>query len=227
MPVYGKGRHNRYSPSHLERKGFGKIIARSEPTKKLQHRSEIGEWKQFSSPLSRVSSNIGVNLPGWIQQHHVEAKRPLAVLDWGCGDGATIEEVARRFPTGVHAYGYDHHSHAPWLKSENVKYIHQDAAGMPRYIKKGSMDLIYSHYGLTHLLVEMPVQEGIRYLSGLVAKLKPGGLFAMNIDNGHLLEVVPMVRALAKLFKAQFRVEYLNNRTAIRPRYFVHIVRLK
>ena len=227
MPLYGKGRMGRHDEHYLPKKGFGKIIVRRKPEKRIEHRTEFGEWKQFSSPLSRVSTNLGTDIAGWVRQRFEHTRRPLTVLDWGCGDGKTIEQVTQRFPGIVHAYGYDHRSYAPWLASKNVKYIHQDPGRMPRYIKKGSMDLIYSHYGITHLLQEMRTQDGIEYLHTLVEKLRPGGLFAMNMDAKHVREIAPMVLALKRLLKGRYRIESLEDHTASRSRYFVHVVRLE
>lgn len=196
MPTYGKGRAKRYTPERLSRIGFNRIISRNK--KRIQFGKQIGDWKQFRSPLTRVSEGLGIELPEWVRQHASAKKRPLAVLDWACGDGLAIRQLQQRFPEEVHAYGYDHHSHKDWLKDEHVKYIHEDAAKMLRYIKPHSLDVAYSFYGLTHYLHSISLPARIRYIRELVRKLRPGGMFVMNFDSSHLEQADILASALRR-----------------------------
>ncbi len=48
-----------------------------------------------------------------------EKKQPLVVLDWGCGKGQAIDELAKGQP--VHAYGYSVDSYKEWNNSKNTR----------------------------------------------------------------------------------------------------------
>ncbi len=228
MPVYGKGRVGRYRPEQLEKKGFGKVIFRAPGERRTRLRPEEWEWKQFSSPLGRVSQNLGVNLPTWIHARFEQKKKPLTVMDWGCGDGRTIEKLAQRFPNEVHAYGYDHHSREKWISNPHVKFIHQDPERMLRYMKDGSMDLIYSHYGLTHYLSGFTSgimwREQRAYLIALAEKLAPRGMIIFNIDPTQTGEIMPNISLLKQLLP-RYAVTYRIHHSGSRPYYVLRITR--
>ncbi|QQR93010.1 MAG: class I SAM-dependent methyltransferase [Candidatus Iainarchaeum archaeon] len=223
MPLYGKGKLHAWRYSR--KRGLGNIIERDEQ-KRVRLRQETARWTQFKSPLGRVSTNIGIDIPAWIQRRHAQKRKPLTVLDWGCGDGTTIEQLAKRYPEEVHAYGYDHQSRRTWITSTRVKYIHNDATSMLRYIKKGSMDLIYSHYGLTHLLYGQSLPERIRYTQRLAERLKPGGLFSMNFDSKHEMHIRPVAEALQRLLGKEYDVKLIIN-PQWPPKRFLHVQRLE
>ncbi|MDD5148012.1 MAG: hypothetical protein PHH08_00940 [Candidatus ainarchaeum sp.] len=193
MPVFGKGRkHGRIvlgkrrgnrEPKQL----LGKQVARSlsgfrafVPRQKwnIEHTS-FGSIKEFYfTPL------FGEN--GFISRRYMEKKRPLVVLDWGCGAGDAISGLASEYRRKVRAYGFAKDIHENWAKIKNVKLIGQTKEGLLRMLKDNSVDLIYSTLGLGYLFREMgeevTIEEGTDYVAKLFEKVAPGGKLVFECD---------------------------------------------
>ncbi len=83
----------------------------------------------------------------------------LNVLDWGTGEGTAISEMARRAKEeglgNVRFYGFGDMYYPSWQEApEGVTFIWDTAGGLPSYFKPEEIGLMFSHFGLTHLIPE-------------------------------------------------------------------------
>jgi SAM-dependent methyltransferase len=185
MHIYGKGRKGKFpksanrqkierEPQQIARKWGGK------PGKTRKVRAYVGQdaWGPENTPLQAINQNLQYSLSKSIRKRITEIKpRPVVVLDWGCGRGTAAEELAKKFGRAVKVYGFANIAHSEWAESRNVKYIHGVAQDLPRYLKNGSVDLLYSHTGLMHL----PAEEFPVHLAKLLPKLTIGGKLVTDI----------------------------------------------
>ncbi|MFH1234449.1 MAG: class I SAM-dependent methyltransferase [Candidatus Diapherotrites archaeon] len=191
MPIYGKN-HGKKAPS-LQRLDRTKI-ARVPGIRALQwhknietesirtERAIIGRhgWGSESTKLRAVNKNLGFSVTRDIRKRiRAVRPRPAVVLEWGCGKGTTAEEIAKKFGQRVRVYGFSDTAYKEWGNSQNVKYIHGIAQDLPRYVKNGSVDLIYSSIGLLHL----PPKAFQSNLAQLLSKLAAGGKIVTDIGN--------------------------------------------
>ena len=183
MPVFGKGRTERERERFLEKKVYrqvGKQRYRKRKKWNLEGTSfnwvaEIGFPRIFSSLLGERN---------FIEMRFREKSRPLVVIDWGCGNGRAIKELAEKYKGKVYAYGYSGDSYTEWGGNQNVKFIHATKEDLLRYVKDSSVDLIYSHLGLDYLFgkrLSAKTQEAIDYIAKLVPKLSKGGIACFGI----------------------------------------------
>lgn len=185
MPVFGKGRASAKRQSSLR-----SYVGREAFEKSNQvHYGPKDRFLLEGSSLRKVRGYFrglfGDN--DFIQQRYAQSGKPVVVLDWGCGQGQAIEEVGKHFGERVRAYGFSKDSHKEWKRATHAKLILNTADRMLRYFKPGSIDLIYSHFGLYHY-------HPAPYLVKLVTRLKPGGKIVFNLDSGKQYQ--EMVRKL-------------------------------
>jgi len=103
------------------------------------------------------------------------------VVEWGCGRGHSIADLARNNPRAK-LYGFSKESYREWNKllnkdpknakkqNTNLKFIHAEADDFFRYFKDNSIDIMFSKLGLCHLA------NFSQYLREVVPKLKVGGI---------------------------------------------------
>lgn len=112
-----------------------------------------------------------------------EKKQPLVVLDWGCGKGQAIDELAKGQP--VHAYGYSVDSYKEWNNSKNTKFIHSTNEDLLRYFKDGSIDIIYSYLAMAHMfsksIESRKSKRAINHICSLTRKLSKGGILGFDL----------------------------------------------
>jgi SAM-dependent methyltransferase len=100
-------------------------------------------------------------------------------LDFGCGVGRLTRALAGHFEQ---VYGVDISPSMVALAREynahisNCTFIENDDADF-RALPAGDFDLIYSFITLQHI----PPRHAMRYLRGLMGRLRPGGLFIFQL----------------------------------------------
>lgn len=203
MPVFGKGRSTGSKNQRQERRAeklkpqLGKEIRRLIPgfPREIRKRQIYGFDRTPFNEVRKMYDNVfgpRGNLTAkndFITRRYQEGGRPIVVLDWGCGAGTTIRELAREYGDKVHAYGFSKDSYNEWEHIDNAKLIQATMEDLPRYFKNDSVDLIYSKLGLDHVLGSKTSVD--RVLTPLLAKLSPGGKLVFDVDwNPGLIEKI-------------------------------------
>lgn len=218
MPTYGKGRNLRYKWKHLLARRLGLTLERvhkeGRNTPIRRYRLELGAWNIEHSPLSRVNQNLGVELQTEVEHLSRTRKGLIRVLDWGCGSGLALNQLVSRIEgRRIAAYGYDNQSHRSWLRNPRVKFIQEDATQLLRYLKRNSMDLIFSHHGLYHLFKSNPA-GATAYMIELAQRLRGGGMLITNFKQLSMIE--PHLDSLRASLPG-YRVSVIIPRLARKP----------
>jgi 2-polyprenyl-3-methyl-5-hydroxy-6-metoxy-1,4-benzoquinol methylase len=139
----------------------------------------------------------------------VRAQRPARVLDVGCGTGAYLTiPLGEMFPevtivgTDDDTASLDHARAAPHPK--NVSF----AGAVPQ----APFDLVIASEVLEH------VDDPPSFLSGLAARVRPGGRLIVTVPNGYgPFEALALTEVLLNLSGAQRLLRRLRGRPAITP----------
>ncbi len=109
-------------------------------------------WNFESTSLARISEILHVDLVGTVR-----ALQKPVVVDWGCGYGDAVRELAKDCPH-ARCFGFSKENYEPWRQltrdHPNLAFVHGHAGQFKRYFRrggKGTVDLIYSHGGLGHV----------------------------------------------------------------------------
>ncbi len=174
MPVFGKGRVGRAVKKNADSDPFETQLTRGERSKR-KYSKRFG-YGIRDSTLSEVEREFWYSLRRLIMKTHIRTKQPVVVLDWGCGTGRAITELAQIFPF-VKAYGISQDSYTQWKKNDKVKFIQEDAENSLRYFRDKGVDVIFSKMALYHLWSSGLMEE---YLKKLCNKLKIDGILLME-----------------------------------------------
>ncbi len=171
MPVFGRGRYNRGIRVNKETE-----LNRYNP--KVKSYRERHPWHKNRSTLNQVETFLGFSISDFISKRSKLLRRPIVVLDWGCGNGRALRDIARKFKQNVKLYGFSKDSFSDWNRSKNqITFIQETSENTTRFFSKVSVDLIYSHYGLNHLY-EQPKFE--KFAGDLIERLSVGGVLVFN-----------------------------------------------
>lgn len=199
MSIYGKGRTKRNSAHQRP-----KPLMRIRRLGKKRTFERIDEWKNISTPLRKIEESLGFNISGEISQRTRQATTPVVVLDWGCGAGNAAEAIAAKFGKKVSVYGCSDTSYKEWHAIKTVKLVQATKEDALRYFKKGTMDFIYSHLGLSH--TDLASEN---YLEKLLLKLRLGGKLVTDINrNDFPTYYTPGQTKTLALKNAVFELEY-------------------
>ena len=175
MPIFGRGRRRndlRFTGTQIVRTGKVKSYPRRE------------FWNDEISTLSRVETEFGYSLTNFIRKrfarnnHSKGTAKPVVVLDWGCGAGIALHMLDEIFGRQVELYGFSKDHYAEWSgNSKNIAFIQETANNSPRFFKERSIDLIYSFFGINHLLGSQNFYE---LLGQLLKKLSKKGRFVIS-----------------------------------------------
>jgi hypothetical protein len=135
--------------------------------------SSVGEADYRGFPLSQVVMHI---------MDRAQESAPT-IVDWGCGKGVAITQLSDKFPK-ARCYGYSREFHPQWTKNDSVKFIHAPSGELARYLKDGSVDLIYSYLGMGHMKDEEQTTE----IEKLIPKLKHGGCMLIDFLKAGTIE---------------------------------------
>jgi 2-polyprenyl-3-methyl-5-hydroxy-6-metoxy-1,4-benzoquinol methylase len=132
--------------------------------------------------------------------------RPIAILDYGCGDGALVSgllRLSRRLRRPLHVTAVDFHEVAPPALADTGSTVsYQVNAAWHR--NPGHYDVIF----LRHVLEHHP--QPLRLLSDLARALRPGGKLFVEVPNRR--------SAWARIFGSHYFAYYL-------PRHLFHFDR--
>lgn len=145
------------------------------------------KWPNEKTRLSEVERRLGIDTESWIARRHALTRKKIRVLDWGCGKGTAITQIAMNNRSIVDAYGYSFERYPAWEKNKFVDFIWEDSHRMLRVFKPGSIDLILSNLGIRWLYSELAgnPKRGVllsAYIKKLATKLqRNGGLLVAQI----------------------------------------------
>lgn len=147
------------------------------------------KWPNETTRLSEVERRLGIDTESWIARRHALTKRKVRVLDWGCGKGTAITQIAMNNRSTVDAYGYSFERYPAWKKNKFVDFIWEDGHRLLRVFKPGSIDLILSNLGIRWMYSDLagrPERAVLlsAYIKKLAVKLKRnGGLLVAQIPS--------------------------------------------
>lgn len=180
MPVYGKGRTGKKNSAT----GL-KIIRLPIKGKKIKKRvfKRRSKWTEINNPLREINKTMGINLIIETKNLFKQKKRKVVVVDWGCGTGKAITELAAKCQKEANCYGFAQDSYREWKESLSVKYIQAEAWDFPRYFKDNSIDLMFSFSAFE---LNEPTLHGpwpyigtdaylVKYLEKIKSKFEIGG----------------------------------------------------
>ncbi|MDO8625491.1 MAG: class I SAM-dependent methyltransferase [Candidatus Diapherotrites archaeon] len=165
--------------------------------------------------LQQVEKHLRFSIKHWVSSRNKLLKRPVVVLDWGCGRGDAITEIGSTFGESVKAIGFGKDIYPEWNHNPNATFIAATKEDLFRYLKNGSVDLIYSSIGLKHIL--FPPADAVQYIGRLCEKLAPGGALVFDwtrkshIEKDSKMIKVKNQRFLKAVLGPSFRVLTTEN----------------
>ncbi len=207
MPVFGKGRQNRVRHKLL-RKGVYRVSVDPNKQPPRQYHTEE-RWSVRKTPLDKIETNLAFPITRFISNRLRSRKKPVEVLDWGCGTGIAAETLGKKMKDKAIVFGCSADSYTEWADATHVHLLHTTGPDLFRYLKSHSFDLIYSHWGLRntrYMETNLGQEIGNRaeYIAQLVGKLKKNGKLVFDIAKGDE-DLSTMIR---KLLGPHARVEY-------------------
>lgn len=199
MPFYGKRRRMRaqdVSPLGITRVRLpAKDISREKNLQSALFLHRVGrktffpyeKWPNETTRLSDVERRLGIDTESWIARRHALTRRKVRVLDWGCGKGTAITQLAMNNRSMVDAFGYSFERYPAWKKNKFVDFIWEDSHRLLRVFRPNSIDLILSNLGIRWMYSELagnPKRAILlsAYVKKLAAKLRRnGGLLVAQI----------------------------------------------
>lgn len=143
----------------------------------------------FSTIAETFPRVFGQGEDDFISQRFLEKRKPVVVLDWGCGTGLAASEIAKKYEGKARVYGFSKDSYKEWGGIQNVKLIHATAEDLLRYLKDNSVDLIYSYIGMAHYPIAAFDPEALpNYLEKLGRKVSSGGKIVLTIGDPYALK---------------------------------------
>lgn len=213
MPIYGKGRKGKaVKVGVISGRGQGRVVRnRTQTESYLRLHANLAD-------LRKVFHKVFVD-SDFISRCFEEKKKPVVVVDWGCGYGYAIDELGKHYGANVDAIGFGKDAYSQWGAVENARLIHASADDFNRYFKDSSIDLLYSKNALEHLISRLkkhsgysPYPESVSLVEGLVSKLAPGGKLAFTIDlYPGLKNYPPLLTGLKVALHDKAEVEKFNN----------------
>ncbi len=174
MPVYRGGKGAMKLPKE-KRRLLRKEVSRVGGRRVYSRRQN---WAVKNTPLKEIKNFFPYifspvrKRASFIEGRFREKGKPVVVLDWGCGKGRAAGELKKELGETVQVYGFSKDSYPEWRGAQGVKFIHATKDDLLRYLKDGSVDLIYSMLGLEYLAHE---KELIPHIAQLLPKLSKGG----------------------------------------------------
>lgn len=124
-------------------------------------KKNLYEWPISSTPLSRVQESLGFDIEShvYLLCKNAEGRgRCVTVLDWGCGEGAALLDLARSMHVkgirNLKLIGFSDAYFHRWQRiySDDVTFILDHGDNLHRYLGEGEVDFIYSHYGMYYVM---------------------------------------------------------------------------
>ena len=102
------------------------------------------------------------------------------------------------FGEKVDAIGFSNIAFPNWAKEKNARLIQATKEDLLKYVKNNSLDLIFSHLGLTFV-------KDQNYILKLAVKLKPGGIL---VSDGYTASPQAWKELESKGFKVEVGESY-------------------
>src|SRR3989344_241833 len=133
----------------------------------------LEEWCVTNTPIILIEMFAKYDIRKHIKT--IAKKRRPMVVDWGCGIGNAIAEIAAEIPK-TRCYGFSADSYTEWNHKKGVKFIHATGEDFSKYFKDGSIDVLYSHLGLLHFFKSKWDQgkSADAYIRLIIRKLRVG-----------------------------------------------------
>ncbi len=186
MPTYGFRRRTR---NRAQYPALGQRITIDAPLrgpkrKVRKHYYPARDWTVNNTPYPTLVKEFGFSPIAFARKRTHATGKPAVILDWGCGNGRAIREISAKGGNIVRCYGYGKDSYSEWNHPSRVQFVQESLERSLRYFKRmGGIDLIYSHWGLTHVAGKETPELGVprlnEYLEQLIPSLKIGGRIAM------------------------------------------------
>jgi trans-aconitate methyltransferase len=190
MPVFGKGRKRRERTEFLETEVYRAPAESKHFSRRLYRAREKWNFEETSYKTIEKKFFRIFEKPSFIETRFAQAKSPVAIVDWGCGNGRAISELAKKFGKKIAAYGFSKDSFKEWRGISNAKLVQATQEDILRYLKDNSVDLLFSNWGLHHffwernaLLQKEKIRQGAFYVKRLFQKIRPEGIIAFDIPN--------------------------------------------
>lgn len=189
------------------RDGLSSIVFHSPGSKRLKRSRGINtRWRVDMNSFSTVDASFGGSLGKELKLLNKKFQnQKLNVLDWGCGAGACLFDLAYLFPKinfhGMSSYGYKSYQDAK--NHSNLTFYQTFHTAFLRLAKKKKMkfQLIYSYSGLVHL----ERAELLKHLIDLRGVLTVGGKI-LNAAPYNGLELTPSEKK--QLEKSGYKIEF-------------------
>ncbi|MFH1234211.1 MAG: methyltransferase domain-containing protein [Candidatus Diapherotrites archaeon] len=192
MPVFRKGRI-----SAAKAKLLRKEVVRAGGKRVYRKRKK---WPIKDTPFKKIKQQFPLvfcplgERGTFIDERVRETGRPAIVVDWGCGKGRAAGELAKEYGDKARVYGYSKDSYPEWRDIDGVKFIHSTKEDLLRYLKDGSVDLIYSYIGLEYLFATLDICPP--HIEQLLSKLSEGGKIVFTGAGSGPLRISEMDRIL-------------------------------
>lgn len=112
--------------------------------------------------------------------HEKNKSKVIKILDWGCGFGFGIQELStilekKNIPHKIYGLSNNYYPYWDKIKSGNIAFVLDDFRKMSAYHELKDFDIIFSNYGLTHLIHHpYKVEQTMRYVLGNVPQALKG-----------------------------------------------------
>lgn len=181
MPVYFKG----WKPREEIREGTP--IIRKGKKRVYGKIGETGYWGAIDRKIKVIEASVSYPIMKMVQRMIRDGEKPV-IVDWGCGKGTAISELARKNPKAKF-YGVSDQFYPNWLRIKSAKFIHAPAEDFFRYFKNNSIDILYSSAAIEYLKEKLP-----DYVKMLLPKLRKSGVLALNLPQKQVIEINETVK---------------------------------
>ena len=138
---------------------------------------EGGPWGSVSADIGVVERSCGP-IRDAIRERIEAGENSPVVVDWGCGNGTALTQIAREIPAAK-CYGLSDQFFDAWKENTHATFIHATVDDFGRYLKPNSVDIAFSRLGIVHL----NYLEQEKQLRMLARALKVGGkIFVDDIN---------------------------------------------
>ena len=142
--------------------------------KKFAKRTLSGQtyWPVEFSGIHAVEASMDFPIREFIKNKYAAGNNKPVVVDWGCGSGCAIQQIARQIPKAK-CIGFSEKRYLEWNKHSDAEFIQAVEKDFFRYFKDNSIDFLFSHLGIEHL------KNPAEYVQKIIPKLKVGGTIAL------------------------------------------------
>ncbi len=133
-------------------------------------------WTVWDTPLDKFETDLDFHILTYLKTllERYPGRR-ITVVDWGCGSGKAISELARlakELSPNLRLIGYSDQIYRDWNEApENVTFILDTADQLPGYFNDGDIDLVVSHHGFSKLGADY-----IGHLRQMHGRMAPHGI---------------------------------------------------